>query len=161
MAHISAKAQQMGMQPTMRPKRLALLADRSLGWRNGYASHRTARVETVQQVANRVEIRATDLVKWNISRYPNMSINSRVSPGTVFFIADPDELDRYTVDKKGEVILVSNIATRLYVEVVDNLSFIASLYGDKEVAEDVCCVGVDFLFREGDFDTTFHDRFAC
>ena len=34
--------------------------------------------ETVQQVANRVGVKATDLVKWNVARFSNISVNSRV-----------------------------------------------------------------------------------
>ena len=49
--------------------------------------------ETVQQVAQRAGIKPADLVEWNISRFANISVNSRVQAGTVFYVVDPASVD--------------------------------------------------------------------
>eukprot|EP00966_Prymnesium_polylepis_P020993 483202-Prymnesium_polylepis.1 len=54
--------------------------------------------ETVQQVAARVGQKASDLVSWNVGRYSNITINSRVQPGTALYILDPLSIDTMAVD---------------------------------------------------------------
>lgn len=75
--------------------------------------------ETVLQVANRCDVKPADLVKWNLGRYPNISVNSRVQPGTELFIADPGHVDKLTVEKAGET--TRKLAQRLGFQVEDLL----------------------------------------
>ena len=73
--------------------------------------------ETVHQVAVRVGVKPADLVRWNLSRFPQISINSRVQPGTSFFVADPTNIDVVTVDKPGDT--PKKLAQRLGVSCDD------------------------------------------
>ena len=73
--------------------------------------------ETVQQVAQRAGIKPADLVKWNISRFANISVNSRVQAGTVFYVVDPASVDTVVIEKPNET--PKKLAARLGVSVTD------------------------------------------
>ena len=55
--------------------------------------------ETVQQVASRVGQKASDIVSWNVGRYSNITINSRVQPGTSLYVLDPLSVDTMAIDR--------------------------------------------------------------
>ena len=53
--------------------------------------------ETVMQVAHRCDVKPADLVKWNLARFPNITVNSRVQAGTALFTTDPGLVDTLTL----------------------------------------------------------------
>ena len=65
-----------------------------------------------------------------------------------------------TVDEKGEVVLVSNRASGLDVEVANHLALGSGLDGDQHVAKDVGSERAHLFSRERDFHPTFHDKFT-
>uniref|UniRef100_A0A7S3B222 Chromo domain-containing protein n=1 Tax=Haptolina ericina TaxID=156174 RepID=A0A7S3B222_9EUKA len=75
--------------------------------------------ETVQQVAATFNVRPVDIVNWNVGRYSNITINSRVQAGTVLFVMDPGQVDTMSVDKQGET--PKKLAARLGVSTTDLL----------------------------------------
>ena len=75
--------------------------------------------ETVQQVAARFGVRATDIVSWNSGRYASISCNSRVQAGTMLYVMDPAMVDTMAVSKPGET--PKKLAARLGLDTEDLL----------------------------------------
>mmetsp|Transcript_10861 Transcript_10861/g.24239 ORF Transcript_10861/g.24239 Transcript_10861/m.24239 type:complete len:728 (+) Transcript_10861:318-2501(+) len=75
--------------------------------------------ETVQQVAARVGQQASDIVRWNHARYSNITVNSRVQPGTALYVLDPVTVDTMAVDRAGET--PKKLAARLGLSTADLL----------------------------------------
>jgi hypothetical protein len=101
--------------------------------------------ETVHQVAARVGVRSADLVKWNLSRFPNISVNSRVQAGTVFFVADPAGIDVVTVEKKGET--PKKLANRLGVPCDDLIELNATRHPQLHATYKLES-GTELVFRD-------------
>lgn len=73
--------------------------------------------ETVHVLASRLGLKATDLVAWNVQRFPNITVNSRIQAGTLLYVMDPCQADKLTVDKAGET--VRKVSSRHGIEPAD------------------------------------------
>jgi hypothetical protein len=83
--------------------------------------------ETVMQVAHRCDVKSADLVKWNLARFPNITVNSRVQAGTAFFITDPGLVDTLTLEKAE---MPKQVAKRLGISVDDLLQLNSEKHPD-------------------------------
>ena len=102
--------------------------------------------ETVGQVAARAGIRPSDLVKWNASRFPSISANSRVQNGTYFFVVDPSSVDTVSVEKpKGET--PKALAAKVGVPVKDLIELNAASHPEL-TATTKLPQGTELLYRD-------------
>ena len=83
--------------------------------------------ETVMQVAHRCDVKSADLVKWNLARFPNITVNSRVQAGTAFFITDPGLVDTLTLEKAE---MPKQVAKRLGISADDLLQLNSEKHPD-------------------------------
>jgi len=75
--------------------------------------------ESVHQIAARNGVRASDIVQWNVSRFPAIHANSRMVSGSHLFVLDPARCDMVTVERKGET--ARQLASRVGLSIDDFL----------------------------------------
>ena len=73
----------------------------------------------VTQLAGRVGVRAADIVAWNVHRFSNITVNSRVQPGTVLFVQNPAVCDLVAVQGREET--PQKLARRVGIDTQDLL----------------------------------------
>ena len=71
------------------------------------------------QLAGRVGVRAADIVAWNVHRFSNITVNSRVQPGTVLFVQNPAVCDLVAVQGREET--PQKLARRVGIDTQDLL----------------------------------------
>lgn len=62
--------------------------------------------ETVLQLATRIGQKASDIVSWNVARYSNITVNSRIQPGTSLYVLNPLDVDTMAIEKCASYLRV-------------------------------------------------------